>query len=512
MNPSRKSAVLAAGALVAGLFAGQASASSHMDAPLVTLDPAANTTDVYAFVDQDGDDRSLVLGLSVYPFEEPGIGPNKYNFDDSVLYEIHVALGNDVARGEPTISYQFRFTTAFKNANTVLQSYLGVIQNVDDANQNLTQTYTVTKLDRRTGARTVLGTGVVPPNNQGIATPFYNQGDNGNNPAKDGVATEADLDRYTAQSIATLNGGYLAFAGQRDDGFYADIHGIFDLLQLGRRFDSQGGFNLHFMGLEVPLSDLGGDRQVVGVYASTSRLRFPILRGDTQDSQDSTIARRLRASITTSLDRFRPGDGFVQVARQGNPLFNEALVAIADKDRYSRTRPSADATLFRKYAENPELARLLNLLVVPGTGLVPAVETGRTDIAGIFIPDMIKVDLSTAGARLAGGGADHPTNPDDSGYSRLGIFGGDVLQSYVQDPFGNGGFIPGGWPNGRRFGDDVVDIAVTALLSDLRTLPLFIQGPVGDGVDRNDVAFSKVFPYEPTPQNGRNHAHHGPMN
>src|SRR6187455_2437424 len=81
-------------------------ASSHMDAPLIILDPAANTTDVYAFVDQDGTQKSLVLALGVYPHQEPGIGPNKYNFDDNVLYQIHVALGNDVAAGKPTISYQ----------------------------------------------------------------------------------------------------------------------------------------------------------------------------------------------------------------------------------------------------------------------------------------------------------------------------------------------------------------------------------------------------------------------
>ncbi len=89
-------------------------ASSHMDAPLITLDPAANTTDVYAFVDQDGAQKSLVLALGVYPHQEPGIGPNKYNFDDNVLYEIHVSLGPDVAAGRATLSYQFRFTTNFK--------------------------------------------------------------------------------------------------------------------------------------------------------------------------------------------------------------------------------------------------------------------------------------------------------------------------------------------------------------------------------------------------------------
>ena len=87
----------------------------------------------------------------------------------------------------------------------------------------------------------------------------------------------------------------------------------------------------------------------------------------------------------------------------------------------------------------------------------------------IYIPDLIKVDLSTPGVRFAGSGPGHPTNPDDPGFSRLSIFGGDVLQSDIQDPFGNDGLIPGGWPNGRRFGDDVVDIAVTAIISDLRS-------------------------------------------
>ena len=196
---------------------------------------------------------------------------------------------------------------------------------------------------------------------------------------------------------------------------------------------------------------------------------------------------------------------WVQVARQGNPLLNEGLVAIADKDLYSRTSPSQDRSLFRKYAENPELSKLINLIVLKGAPF-KAPESGRSDIAGIYIPDLIKVDLSTGPCRLAGGGPNHPTNKDDPGYSRLGIFGGDVLTSTIQPGFG-GGVVPGGWPNGRRFGDDVVDIAVTALIGDLRVNPPVIPIVAGDGVDANDMAFNKVFPYESTPQNGRNHSH-----
>ena len=461
-----------------------AGASSHMDAPLITLDDAANTTDVYAFVSYRDGVKYLTTALAVYPHEEPGIGPNKYNFDDDVLYEIRVATGDDARKGRTTYAYQFRFDTTFRNRNTILQSYLGVIGSVGDASQNLVQRYSVTKVDYRTGVTTPLGRGIVPPNNQGNATPKYNRNNDGEQPARDGVADENDLDVYTAQSIADLENGYMGFAGQRDDGFYADIQAVFDLLKLrapGKAVDSQGGFNVHTMALSIPVDEIGGDQQIVGVYATTSRRRVRIL-GPVGDANQ--------------LD-------FVQVARQGNPLFNEALVAIRDKDLYSRTSPEFDTFLFRKYALNPELATLLNKLVLGGN---VAPTTNRTDIAGIFIPDLIKVDLSTAPARLAGGGAKHPTNPDDAGFSSLSIFGGDTLVSTVQDGFGKG-VVPGGWPNGRRFGDDVLDIAVTALISDLRVSPPIIRGPAGDNVNKYDIAYNKVFPYAATPLNGRTHTH-----
>lgn len=465
-------------------FFQSALASSHMDAPGVTLDPAANTTDVYAFVQTVNGRKMLVTALSVYPHQEPGIGPNKYNFDDSVLYEIHVATGNDARAGRATYSYQFQFKTNFKNQNTILQSYLGVVNSVGDANQNLTQTYTVTKVDRKLNRTIPLGSGIVPPNNQGNATPFYNQGDNGENPAKDGVALFTDLDRYTSQSVKTLSGGEVVFAGQREDGFYGDIQSIFDLLQLrSPGVDSQGGFNLHMIGLAIPVNLLGGDQQIVGVYATTSRQSTTVLR------TDGTVAK---------------SGSFVQVGRQGNPLFCEALVGIRDKDRYNRTSPTTDPLLFGSYALNPELVRLINAIVFQAQ---VAPETNRTDIAGIFIPDLIKCDLSTPSCRLAGGGRDHLTTPDDTDFSRLGIFGNDVLQSNIQDPFLNGGLIPGGWPNGRRFGDDVVDIGISALISDLRNPPNLVIRVAGDGVDSNDAVYNKVFPYESTPHNGRNHVH-----
>jgi hypothetical protein len=514
-RPLDKLAAIAGGTAVcaASLLAATPSvqASSHMDAPLITLDDAANTTDVYAFVTQNSSGaKFLSTALAVYPFEEPGIGPNNYNFDDAVNYEIHIALGPDLARGRPTLSYRFEFNTEVKNKNTVLRSFTtpGPIMNVNDASQNLVQRYNVRQVDWRT-SRTkptinFLGSGIVPPNNQGNVTPFYNQLDNGENPAKGGVASAAQLDRYTAQSLFTIGGGHRVFAGQRDDGFYADIQSIFDLLNFRKqgKFDSQGGFNVHTIALNIPVSVLGGDRQVVGVYATTSRAPIRVITpfGDLQETEPDRI--------------------WAQVGRQGNPLFCEGLIAVADKDLYNRTSPEIDSAVFRKYAETPELAKLINLVGLQPGDMV--IESGRTDLSAIFIPDLIKTDLSTPRARLAGGGATHPTNPDDQGFSRLSIFGGDVLPSLVQNLPGLNKNVPGGWPNGRRFGDDVLDIALNAILSDLR--PIFagadgapeIDTDASDandklGLDRvvaNDIAYNKVFPYAATPLNGRNHPHH----
>src|SRR5262245_18656718 len=252
--------------------------SSHMDAPLITLDDAANTTDVYAFLTSRGGAKHLCVTFASCPSQEPGIGPNPFRFDDNVLYELHVATGDDLAAGRPSFTYQFRFRTQFRNAQTTLQTFLGQINQAGDSNQNLLQTYTVTKVVERgqgqskgDGPGVILGDGMVPPNNQGLLTFKYNTGNNGESPAKEGVSAEANLDDYTRSSISTLRTGYRSFAGQRDDGFYADIQSIFDLdLTFGgpnKPFDSQGGFNVHTMVLEIPLSDIGGDRQVVGVYA-----------------------------------------------------------------------------------------------------------------------------------------------------------------------------------------------------------------------------------------------------
>ena len=472
---------VSAGLTALALSPSDAVASSHMDAPLITLDPAANTTDVYAFVSAIGTTQYLTTSLAVYPFEEPSIGPNLYNFDPNVHYDILVATGPDLKSGQITYDYRFEFKTTYKNEDTIAISFLGPIQQVGDSNQNLVQTYTVTKIDEKNGSQEVLGKDLlVPPNNQGITTPDYNIMNNGDIVAKPGVTNASQLDTYTTETIFNLKKGYMVYAGQRDDGFYANIQSIFDLdLSYSgpeTPLDSQAGFNVHTIVLNIPISDIGGTQQIVGVWATTSRKGVSVVRDPRAPGSDS-------------------GE-YVQVGRQGNPLFCEALVGVEDKNLYNETPATDDAKLFAKYALTPELAALL--------GDPSNRQTNRTDIAGIFIPDLIKVDLSTGPAHLA--------DNNDASFNRLSIFGGDTLTSSVQTGFGNG-VIPGGWPNGRRFGDDVVAIAVVALLSDLRTNPPMIY-PINPatfslgGVNSNDITYNAVFPFAATPHNGRNNSHH----
>ncbi|NNM27311.1 MAG: DUF4331 family protein, partial [Phycisphaerales bacterium] len=194
-----------------------------------------------------------------------------------------------------------------------------------------------------------------------------------------------------------------------------------------------------------------GPQQGVGVYATVSRPEFRLIQKD--------------GTVITSGD-------FIQVNRMGNPVFNEALVALEDKDNYNVTSPVDDAQ-FAVYAENSELAGLINF--VYGTEFVTS---GRDDLVAVFIPDVLRVVTTTGPVTLAG----------QDGFSRLGFIGGDLTDG-----------ISSGWPNGRRFGDDVIDVALTAVASGPSYDPIVV---VGDNVAANDALYNQVFPYGGTPNAG----------
>ena len=168
----------------------------------------------------------------------------------------------------------------------------------------------------------------------------------------------------------------------------------------------------------------------------------------------------------------------VQVSRLGNPLVNEVVIPLGQKDRYNATQPSDDLKNFGKYVLSPELAKVINVLF-PGlnvpeddrTDIVQALLTGipgLTQIAKDAPPtDTLKINLGTA-----------PTATPN----RFGVIGGDT----------------GGFPNGRRLADDVTDVSLRVVGGVLKGNAL----PLGDGVDVNDVPFRATFPYVAAPHSG----------
>jgi hypothetical protein len=491
MNPRhllRKSLIFALTAIPTAWTSPAALASNHSDAPLIKQDPQANLTDVYAFIGTRYDNPSikvLNVSMSFRPFSEPGDGAIYERFASDARYSIHIT---DPKSGVTRLRYDFAFTPVdanYKNRNTILSYGLGrevgPIMAVGDARQNFTQKFRVVRVVN--GKATVLRSGLLvpPPNVGNNVTPAYNDA---NGKAVSGALTAGDLDVYTRSTIYGLRSGEAVWAGPRDDSFFADAPGIFDLLNVrildnngslsdglgqdGNGVDGFRGFNLLSIAMQIPVSELEamgiptrydsvffGQQTGVGVYASVSRARV------TQRNPDGTV---------------RNFGGWQQVSRLGNPLFTEGLVAFADKDRFNRTPASQDAP-FAKYARNPELATLIN--AVFGTNFVA---TGRVDLEKIFIPEVLRVATSTDPVRLAG----------QAGFSRLGFIGGDTT---------NG--VSGGWPNGRRLGDDVVDIALTAIASGPAYAPITL---VGDNVPANDLPYHQVFPYLATPHSGVNNS------
>ena len=465
-------AILSAGTaslLISGLFA-----SSHSDAPLSKQDPQTNLTDVYAFMGPG----NLNIVINCRPFSEPGDGVMYERFADDALYSINIA---HPVTGALIRTYNFRFSPvssaagAYKNLNTILSygrgTAVGAIQDVGDARQNYTQTYSVTMVDGNgNGNSTTLGSNFMapPPNTGKNTTPFYN---NAAGFAVSGATTNAGLDKYTKQTVYTTSTGELVFAGSREDSFFADTPGIFDLLdarilgadghgQTGNGVDGFKGFNVLTFAIQIPIANLPaainytdaftGASRGLGVYASVSRQRIT-LRNSSGDATNS--------------------GPWIQVNRLGNPLLNEALVAIKDKDNFNRDIPTGDSK-YVTYAQNPEIAVLIN--TVFGANFVT---TGRTDLAAVFFPDVLRVDTTTGAVPQIGQGG-----------NRLSGLGGDTTAGKWS-----------GWPNGRRLGDDVVDIALTAVASGPTYASIFL---LGDNINMNDQTYNFVFPYAATPHAG----------
>ena len=451
--------------------------SSHREAPQISKDPAADSTDTYAFVSPDRPD-TVTLIANYIPLQAPGGGPNFYEFADDVLYAIHIDNDGD---GRRNISFQFRFSTVNNDPSSFLYNDGPITSLTPPAagkTWNRQQTYTLYRIDYGTGwgataasdddgngRVTTLGTGLlVPPCNIGPrSTPNY-----------------AHL---AGQAIHALSDGVTVFAGQRAEGFYVDLGSVFDL----------GGLRPFNMAHAIPLANMPGVNSTAAVNVHTLAIQVPIaqLTAD-RSTPSSTTDRNAVIGVWTTAERQRArvqdsstGDydwagPFTQVSRLGNPLVNELLIGIGDKDRWNSLKPLSDGTTFFAYFAKPLLAELLPSLytkVFPQLASYNSSHTGNTH-ADPARPDLVAVLLSgipQSVLQAAGfAGVVPPTNVGGTGLA-------DMLRLNVAQPptqvsdskFSIFGYLEGdgaGYPNGRRVYDDVATIELRAVAG--ATLPL----------------------------------------
>jgi hypothetical protein len=340
-------------------------ASSHREAPLISEDPTADNTDLYAFRSPDSPEFLTVIS-NLIPAEDPAAGPNYYRFSQGARYLINLDRNGD---GKPDVTYAFRF----KSEDGPL--FLG----------NTVQSYTVTRTIGHSSR--LIARGMTPPDNIGPRTlkQFYGT---------------SDYRALAAQRVTSLDGGGKVFAGQRDDAFFADIGAIFDLVAIRKGFDNGGkdffaGYAVHTLALQIPISQIDTKSHVVGVWASTERKAAYVRR------------HKLRR-------------GWRQVSRLGNPLINEVVIPTKLKDRWNRLTPATDRQ-FSTYYENPILAAVINQLYNVGApehnrdDLVQVLLTGVPGLntTGTTRADELRINLSIA--------------PKPRGTeNRLGVLGNDL--------------------------------------------------------------------------------------
>ena len=447
--------------------------SSHREAPEISKDPVADGTDVYAFVSPLRP-NSVTLIANFIPMQAPFGGPNFYEFGDDVLYEIHIS-NKGTARSD--IIYQFDFNTRIRNPKTFLYN-TGPITKLSDATWNRPQFYSVTRI--KNGTKQVLGENLrCPPVNVGPrSTPNYGA--------------------LARGAVRSLPGGRQVFAGQRADAFHVDLGSIFDLGAL-RPFNeahlismpnmngvnSVQSFNVHTIALQVPTRELTRfgnlptdpmkPGAVIGVWATASRRKSRMWNAEQ--------------------GRYVGTGPWQQVSRLGNPLVNEVLIPMDEKDEWNARQPYQDSR-FTKYVNRPELAALLPVLypgVFPNlaaynkpradlnailhTGIPAGVVPGFQNFTGPTQADMLRLNVAIPPS-------DNPNN--------LGLVAGD----------------PAGFPNGRRVDDDVVTIELRAVagltipLVDPSFTPDGAASAVQDGTTNTNPPTSKSFPYLGTPRGG----------
>jgi hypothetical protein len=458
--------------------------SSHREAPSISQDPVADNADTYAFVSPD-DPTTVTIITNYVPLQGPDGGPNFYEFGDDVLYSIYIDNDGDAL---PEITYQFKFNTTYQNKNTFLYN-TGPITSLTDPSWNKRQLYSVSVIHSKSkgkkqdhsydGKGTVLGKNLACP------------------PCNIGPRSTPNYDDLAAAAVHTLASGETVFAGQRNDGFFVDLGAIFDLGDIrelntahliptptGTSVDALKAVNIHAIAIKVPIHLLTKDGSVpsdpmkavsvLGIWGGASRRKVYV-----QDKH-----KRLKSGPWT------------QVSRLGNPLFNEVIVPVGEKDAWNAVDPIDDSK-FAKHVAQPELAKLLPVLY-PGafphlaaytkdradleavllTGIPQGIVNGFQNYTGAKKADMLRLNVAIP--------------PTTNKPSSLGVVGGDLA----------------GYPNGRRVFDDVVSIELKAVAG--ATIPLVdgsytpdgAVGAVSSYITPPAERYQSTFPYLGTPYDG----------
>ena len=534
---------LTALAVSAVCAAGLSMASSHREAPGITASPTVDATDFYMFRSYEGITAAGAGGRSDYvtlianyqPFQAPYGGPNYYQMDPNALYEIHLDNNGDA---KEDITFQFRFANKLNNvtlpigAGTAQKSVsipliqAGPVANLNDANLNLNESYSVNIVrgDRRTGASSAVakaagGTSFEKPVDYiGVKTL-------GNAAAYASYAGKHIHEIKIPGCPAGKDTGKV-FVGQRQEGFAVNLGPIFDLVNatlpqitnpsLINAFaaNSIQNLNVTSIALEVHKDCLtAGSETVIGGWTTASLRQAQLVSGAPASGHQTTI---------------KSGGAWAQVARLGQPLVNELVIGLKDKDKFNSSKPSGDGQ-FLDYVTNPTLPALLGLVLTNNTAGLAPTNIPRTDLATVFLTGITGVNKPatvTASEMLRLNTAISPVQFADQ--NRLGV-AGEVLRVGGTANLAQAKDLAG-FPNGRRPKDDVVDIALVAMLGGLcvingdndslklNSIPGVagvtsqcrassvptgaVSAQVHDGVDQAVVPFLTTFPYLNTPNAG----------
>jgi len=499
-RPTRAGSLLLGASAVAAAISAistlPASASSHREAPFITRHPQVDGTDFYMFRSYESGRQDYVTLIANYlPLQDAYGGPNYFSLDPDALYEIHIDNNGD---NREDISFQFRFRNTQKDITLPVGGKdipiplrnAGAIDAVNPATLNVRETYTlnVVRGDRRRGT-----SGAVA-NAAGGATEFDKPVDNiGNKSIPDYAA-------YAARHVHAVNIPGCAtpgrvFVGQRKEGFQVNLGEIFDLVNIpaARVIGSRTGGgsatadkNVTSLALEVPIACLtNGSDPVIGGWTTASLRQGRLLNPAPNRDNGSSIE----------------GGPWVQVSRLGHPLVNEVVIGLRDKDRFNASHPRDDAQ-FADYVTNPTLPALLESLY-SSAGVRAPTAFPRADLVTVFLTGVPGVNRPQGTAALSEMLRLNTALPvtaagAQNSLGAAGCFQAGTLNTSLP------GCDPAGFPNGRRPGDDVVDVELRVAMGYLLPAASAPSGtlPITDGALVEASQFDTAFPYLRTPLPG----------